>query len=287
MSRSPNTAALGEALCSCGGLPAALAPVVAAIKLVIFAPSRSSAMSRWHKPQRPGPERVGAPGPTPDPAPVGSSEGLRRDDRFAMAGEPVAVHLDLAEIDARSQNAEHGRVLDARGRVCRMVATTDLKRGKSAGRPPIGRPTHEVHRVHPGLSRFPRRAPAPTLTSLRVRSSFEMRTRTSCSDISGMALKTERLSLRLTPKQDAVLRRAAEARGESTNDFVLRHAVEAAESELADRRVFFVDDAEWEQLRCRFRLHPRFRPRWPSCSRILRCSSNLLSGLRRSGARGR
>ena len=63
-----------------------------------------------------------------------------------------------------------------------------------------------------------------------------------------MASKTERLSLRLTPEQDAVLRRAAEARGESTNDFVLRHAVEAAETELADLRVFFVDDAEWDQL---------------------------------------
>jgi len=63
-----------------------------------------------------------------------------------------------------------------------------------------------------------------------------------------MASKTERLSLRLTPEQDAVLRRAAEARGESANDFVLRHAVEAAETELADRRVFFVDDAQWSQL---------------------------------------
>jgi uncharacterized protein (DUF1778 family) len=63
-----------------------------------------------------------------------------------------------------------------------------------------------------------------------------------------MASKTERLSLRLTPEQAAVLRRAAEARGESANDFVLRHAVEAAEVELADRRVFIADDAEWDQL---------------------------------------
>jgi uncharacterized protein (DUF1778 family) len=60
-----------------------------------------------------------------------------------------------------------------------------------------------------------------------------------------MASKTERLSLRLTPEQDAVLRRAADARGESTNDFVVRHAVEAAEMELADRRVFVVDDSAW------------------------------------------
>ncbi len=51
-----------------------------------------------------------------------------------------------------------------------------------------------------------------------------------------MAMKTERLNLRLTPSQDAVLRQAAAARGESTSDYVLRHAVEAAEADLADRR---------------------------------------------------
>lgn len=63
-----------------------------------------------------------------------------------------------------------------------------------------------------------------------------------------MAAKTERLSLRLTREQDAVLRRAADARGESANDFVVRNAVEAAETELADRRVFVVDDSAWEEL---------------------------------------
>jgi uncharacterized protein (DUF1778 family) len=66
--------------------------------------------------------------------------------------------------------------------------------------------------------------------------------------ISRMASKTERLSLRLTPEQDAVLRRAAEARGESDNDFVVRHSVDAAATELADRRVFLVDDAQWSQV---------------------------------------
>ena len=63
-----------------------------------------------------------------------------------------------------------------------------------------------------------------------------------------MATKTERLSLRLTPAQDAVLRRAAEARGESANEYVLRHAFAAAEADLADRRVFVVDDAAWSEL---------------------------------------
>jgi len=63
-----------------------------------------------------------------------------------------------------------------------------------------------------------------------------------------MATKTERLSLRLTPEQDAVVRQAADARGESANDFVVRHAVVAAQTELADRRVFVADDAAWDEL---------------------------------------
>ncbi len=63
-----------------------------------------------------------------------------------------------------------------------------------------------------------------------------------------MATKTERLNLRLTAAQDEVLRRAAEANGESMSEYVLRHAIEAAETELADRRVFVLDDEAWEQL---------------------------------------
>ncbi|MGH8910413.1 MAG: DUF1778 domain-containing protein [Egibacteraceae bacterium] len=63
-----------------------------------------------------------------------------------------------------------------------------------------------------------------------------------------MAIKTERLNLRLTVAQDEMLRRAAAAKGESMSDYVLRHAVEAAEVDLADRRVFVVDDETWNEL---------------------------------------
>jgi uncharacterized protein (DUF1778 family) len=63
-----------------------------------------------------------------------------------------------------------------------------------------------------------------------------------------MASKTARLNLRLTCAQDSVLRSAANARGESASEYVLRHAVEAAEADLADRRVFVVDDAAWQEL---------------------------------------
>ena len=65
---------------------------------------------------------------------------------------------------------------------------------------------------------------------------------------STMAEKTERLNLRLTPAQNLVLRRAAQARGESTSDYVLRNAVAAAETDLADRRVFVADETAWGEL---------------------------------------
>jgi uncharacterized protein (DUF1778 family) len=63
-----------------------------------------------------------------------------------------------------------------------------------------------------------------------------------------MATKTERLSIRLTPEQDIVLRRAAEVRGESTNEYVLRNAVGAAQSDLADLRSFVATDNEWQEI---------------------------------------
>jgi uncharacterized protein (DUF1778 family) len=66
-----------------------------------------------------------------------------------------------------------------------------------------------------------------------------------------MSSKSERLNLRLTSEQDAVLRRAAQAKGESLSDYVLRHAVDAASSDLADRRLFVLDDRQWRALRKR------------------------------------
>lgn len=64
-----------------------------------------------------------------------------------------------------------------------------------------------------------------------------------------MATKTERLNLRLTSDQNTIVGRAGEARGESTSDYVLRHAVIAAEMDLADRRVFVADEATWMNLK--------------------------------------
>jgi uncharacterized protein (DUF1778 family) len=71
----------------------------------------------------------------------------------------------------------------------------------------------------------------------------------------------ERLDLRLTAAQDAILRSAAAHQGVSVRDYVLRHALEAAEMDLADRRVFVVDDAAWNELQALVSAKPRLPPR--------------------------
>jgi uncharacterized protein (DUF1778 family) len=54
--------------------------------------------------------------------------------------------------------------------------------------------------------------------------------------------------IQITPEQDTVLRRAAEVRGESTNEYVLRNTVGAAQSDLADLRSFVATDNEWQDI---------------------------------------
>ncbi len=75
-----------------------------------------------------------------------------------------------------------------------------------------------------------------------------------------METKTERWTLRVTPAQDAAVRRVLEATGESLNEYVVRHAVEAAHTDLADRRVFAVDDATWTELQAVLDRPAQFRP---------------------------
>lgn len=63
-----------------------------------------------------------------------------------------------------------------------------------------------------------------------------------------METRSNRWTLRVTPAQDAIVRRVLDLSGESLSEYVVRHAVEAAAQELADRRVFVLDDAAWEAL---------------------------------------
>jgi len=63
-----------------------------------------------------------------------------------------------------------------------------------------------------------------------------------------MANKSERLAARLTPEQDALIRRAAEVEGTDLTNFTVTAALAHARDVLADRRLFVLDDAAWTQF---------------------------------------
>lgn len=62
------------------------------------------------------------------------------------------------------------------------------------------------------------------------------------------ARKQARLAVRLTPEQDALIRDAATSSGQTLTDFVTAAAVVRAEDTLADRRLFRLDDAAWQEF---------------------------------------
>lgn len=75
-----------------------------------------------------------------------------------------------------------------------------------------------------------------------------------------METKSGRWNLRVTAAQDALVRRVLDATGESLNEYVVRHAVRAAETALADRRVFVLDDAAWDDLQTLLDRPPSPKP---------------------------
>jgi len=58
--------------------------------------------------------------------------------------------------------------------------------------------------------------------------------------------RSARLGLRATPRQEAVLRRAADAAHKSLTDFILDSACLAAEQTLLDQRIFMVSGQQYE-----------------------------------------
>ena len=60
--------------------------------------------------------------------------------------------------------------------------------------------------------------------------------------------KTERLAARLTPEQDALIRRAAEVEGTDLTNFTVTAALAHARDVLADRRLFVLTDAAWTEF---------------------------------------
>lgn len=63
-----------------------------------------------------------------------------------------------------------------------------------------------------------------------------------------MATKTERVAVRLTSEQNALIRRAAEVEGTDLTNFTVTATLAHAREVLADRRLFTLDDAAWQEF---------------------------------------
>ena len=60
------------------------------------------------------------------------------------------------------------------------------------------------------------------------------------------AAKSERIEVRTTPAMKALLQRAAASSHKNVTEFLLEAGIHAAEEALVDRRLFRLDDAEWQ-----------------------------------------
>jgi len=60
--------------------------------------------------------------------------------------------------------------------------------------------------------------------------------------------KSERIEVRTTPTMKALLQHAAAFSHQNVTEFLLEAGIHAAEEALVDRRVFRLDDAQWQKF---------------------------------------
>jgi uncharacterized protein (DUF1778 family) len=58
--------------------------------------------------------------------------------------------------------------------------------------------------------------------------------------------KSERIEVRTTPSMKSLLQRAAATSHKNVTEFLLEAGINAAEDSLVDRRLFQLDDAQWQ-----------------------------------------
>lgn len=72
--------------------------------------------------------------------------------------------------------------------------------------------------------------------------------------------KVSRISLRVSPTQASLLKRAAESQDTTLTDFVLTSAALAAERALADRRLFVLQPEQWAAFEAALERPARLDP---------------------------
>ena len=72
--------------------------------------------------------------------------------------------------------------------------------------------------------------------------------------------RTKRFNLRATPKQERLIRVAAERQGRNVTDFILESACERAEQALADQSHFVLNSKQWTKFMAALDAPPRVIP---------------------------
>jgi uncharacterized protein (DUF1778 family) len=78
---------------------------------------------------------------------------------------------------------------------------------------------------------------------------------------SGNEPRSERIDIRTTPTVKRLLQQAAAASHKDLTEFLLEQGVTAAAETLADRRLFLLDDARWQEFLDALDRPARNRPR--------------------------
>jgi uncharacterized protein (DUF1778 family) len=76
----------------------------------------------------------------------------------------------------------------------------------------------------------------------------------------GSGARSERVDLRMTPAAKRTLQQAATVANKTVSEFLLDSGLAAAYDALADRRVFQLDDAQWEAFMAALADPPQDNP---------------------------
>jgi uncharacterized protein (DUF1778 family) len=73
--------------------------------------------------------------------------------------------------------------------------------------------------------------------------------------------RSERVDLRMTPSAKQMLQQAATAANKTLTEFLLDKGMQAAYDTLADRRVFMLDEKQWDAFMAALDAPPADNPR--------------------------
>jgi uncharacterized protein (DUF1778 family) len=73
--------------------------------------------------------------------------------------------------------------------------------------------------------------------------------------------KTERIDVRVSSRSKALLQEAAKATHKTVSEFILDAGIMAANQALADRRLFELDEAKWQEFQAILDRPVRSKPR--------------------------